>query len=400
MGKRTSVWFLREPLVASAVLALVLLFVLDFFTPDYFVPNFFVVPLIASAYLGRLRVTLGLSVLALILGGIATVHDEGFTTVGLARITLLAIVGATSCWVALSVGSARARWKESEAQMRLLVENASDIVFRSTPEAVIEWVSPSVRAELGYEPNVMIGRPVGSFVHPDDVARVMETSRELHTNRRVTYRARFQCADGRLTWLEVNVRPLLQEGEVVGRIGSARRIDHQVALEEELRRKATTDDLTGATRRNEALRHLENLRRDHSRTGHESAVIFCDIDNFKAINDTFGHGGGDEVLRQMAERLRSGVREEDSVARFGGDEFVVVLHSIHSLEDAQRIAAKLHLATYVPMHLSDGREVHATLSMGLTPVRPGESIAETLERADQALYEAKEAGRDRVVCHA
>jgi len=245
----------------------------------------------------------------------------------------------------------------------------------------------------------MIGQPLGSFIHPADVETMLEASRELNMDRAVTYRARFQRRRGDLTWLEVNARPVFDHGKMLGRVGSARRIDRQVALEDELRRRANTDDLTGVSRRDGALQHLEALQRDHQRTGHAAAVIFCDIDYFKGINDEYGHAGGDEVLRQLAERLRSHLREEDSVARFGGDEFVIVLHSIHSLEDAQRIADKLHMATYLPIHLTDGRDVHATFSMGLTPIRAGETIPEVLERADQALYEAKETGRDRVVCH-
>lgn len=395
-----TMWIRREPLLTATVASLPVLFLADFLTPDVFIPNFFVLPLVVTAALGRPRVTLVVTAMAVPLASVALAYSEEITSVAVARLVLITASGLVSAWVASIVATSRQRMRESNESLRTLAENASDIVFRSSPAAVIEWVSPSVERELGYHPDEMVGRPVGSFVQPDDVAVMLAASRELNTSRPVDYRVRFQHARGGLTWLEVTARPVIRGGEVIGHVGSARCIDRQVRLEEELRRQATTDDLTGADRREQAMRHLESLQHAHQRTGHESAVIFCDVDNFKLVNDTYGHGGGDEVLRQLADRLRSNLREEDSVARFGGDEFVVVLHSIHSLQDAQRIADKLHMATYLPIRLRDGREVQATLSMGLTPIRPGETIPEVLERADQALYEAKETGRDRVVCHA
>lgn len=397
---RLTTWIRREPLLVAAVASLPVLFVVDFLTPDVFIPNFFVLPIVATAALGRPRITLVVTAAAIPLAAVALVHSEEITSVAVARLLLITASGLVSAWVASIVATSRERMRQSHESMRTLAENASDIVFRSTPEAVIEWVSPSVERELGYRPEEMVGRPIGSFIHPEDVPTMFAASRALNPNGAIDYRARFQRARGGLTWLEVTARPVIKGGEVIGSVGSARCIDRQVRLEEELRRRANTDDLTGADRREQAMRHLESLQHVQERTGHGSAVIFCDIDNFKLVNDTYGHGGGDEVLRQMADRLRSHLREEDSVARFGGDEFVVVLHSIHSLEDAQRIAAKLHRATYLPIRLRDGREVQATLSMGLTLIRAGDSIPDVLERADRALYEAKEAGRDRVVCHA
>lgn len=104
------------------------------------------------------------------------------------------------------------------------------------------------------------------------------------------------------------------------------------------------------------------------------------------------------MLREVTRRFKDQLREEDSVSRFGGDEFVVILHSIHSMDDAQRIAEKLHGTALRSIPLPDGRSAHITLSMGVTEVSEGESVAAVLERADAALYEAKRTGRDRVVC--
>jgi len=170
-----------------------------------------------------------------------------------------------------------------------------------------------------------------------------------------------------------------------------------VAQQEELLRLAQTDELTGATRRNAALKHLAELKVLQGRTGHLATVIFCDIDRFKDVNDDYGHDAGDQVLRELTTRMRSCLREEDSVARFGGDEFVIVLHSIRSLADTERLAESLQLAVASPITLPDGRSTHVFVSMGLTLMRAGEGASEVLARADEALYLAKERGRRQIV---
>lgn len=375
------------------------MFAVDFLSDVVFVPSFFVIPVIITAPLARPRATLAVGAVALPLSGVALLRTDMPDELILSRLLLLASTIAVTVWVAGIIQRARTRLTQSEEEMRVLAENASDIVFRCSPEGVVEWVSPSVERELGYRPQDMVGQVMGTFVHPQDVDTLVEARRELRFRRaHLAYRARFQRTDGSLTWMEVTARPLLDEGHARGFVGSARAIDRQVALENELRRRATTDDLTGATRREEAIQHLQRLRHVRERTGHGSAVIFCDIDLFKQVNDTYGHAGGDEVLRELAERFRCSLREEDSVARFGGDEFVVILHSIHTMDDAQRIAEKLHRATLRPIPMPDGRSALVTLSMGLAEVHDDESISDVLARADEALYEAKRAGRDRIVC--
>jgi diguanylate cyclase (GGDEF)-like protein len=156
------------------------------------------------------------------------------------------------------------------------------------------------------------------------------------------------------------------------------------------------NELTGLLNRKEIFDRL-TLIHGHRRQGDgQVAVLFCDIDHFKAINDNHGHRGGDAVLTALARRVLDCTRQDDLVGRIGGDELLVVLKGIPSLETAETIAAKIHAAARDPLALASG-EVVPTLSIGVTLIRDGESIDAVVERADQAMYEAKQHRRDRVI---
>ena len=291
-------WFRRESIAILATASLVLIFWLDLSSQDVYVHNFIVIPIVLTAALGRPTLTALVGTFAVVLAVSAAFLGGGVSTSAMERALLIVVCVVASVWVASIVRTSRARLRRREAEMRELVDGSSDIVFRSTPDDVIEWVSPSVERELGYRPEEMVGQPVGSFLDPSDVDAVLSASRELSVRLPAAYRARFQRRDGSLTWLEVTVQPVLKGSDVVGRVGAARCIDRQVKLEEELRCRASTDDLTGFARRGEALQHLTRLRHLHERTGQASAVIFCDIDLFQGSNDTYGHAGRDARGRE------------------------------------------------------------------------------------------------------
>lgn len=160
---------------------------------------------------------------------------------------------------------------------------------------------------------------------------------------------------------------------------------------------AMTDPVTGMASRGWMLQRLD-LAVSHAATcaeGWQVVVLFCDLDRFKAVNDALGHAKGDELLKSVAERLRSVVRAEDPVTRFGGDEFVILLegHRVEAL--AHRIALRALGAMAAPFEI-DGHEVSVLTSIGLAVHRCGESAAELLNHADLALYRAKRLGRSRV----
>ncbi|MEB3362310.1 MAG: diguanylate cyclase [Synechococcaceae cyanobacterium] len=289
------------------------------------------------------------------------------------------------------------RLAASEERFRLLAENASDVVFRAALDGVTEWITGSVTPLVGWTPDDLIGKPFAPFVHADDLELLREVDAALCRGERRQFRLRVQCRDGGYRWVGVNARGLVADhGDVVGIVGSWRDAQAEVEAETELDRRARIDPLTGLFNRQEILERLERLAH-HRRQGDAAlAVLFCDIDHFKEINDRHGHGGGDAVLRALAERLRASTRSGDLVGRFGGDELLVVLQAMPSLEVAVAIANKVHSAVRAPLPLPTG-EVVPTLSIGVTLINPEEPTEAVVNRADQAMYEAKQAGRDRVV---
>jgi diguanylate cyclase (GGDEF)-like protein len=174
-------------------------------------------------------------------------------------------------------------------------------------------------------------------------------------------------------------------------------IEEQVAMEQELERRARTDELTNLLNRKEVFERIEAFSGQHPRTGQAIAVLFCDLDKFKLVNDTYGHAAGDEVLRVMADRIRACLRSTDDLgARVGGDELLVVLHGVQDLASAAAVAEKLRASAAEPIAVPGGT-IHTSVSIGVTLARPGEKTEALVARADDAMYRAKEHGRNQVI---
>ena len=288
------------------------------------------------------------------------------------------------------------RLAESEERFRLLAENSSDAVFLNA-EGIMRWMSPAITTMLGWRPDDWIGHQFVEFCHPDDIPLALERRAEIMAGATRVTRLRLRDQAGSWHWVEVHSAPYRNpEGEQVGIAGSMRTIDQEVATEAELDRRARTDELTGLLNRKEIFERLTWIRDHRRHSDDQVAVLFCDIDHFKAINDRHGHAGGDAVLIALATRIQACTRQQDLVGRIGGDELLVVLQGMPSLQPAEAIAAKIHAAARDPLQLATG-EVVPTLSIGVTLIREGESIDAVVERADQAMYQAKQHGRDRVI---
>ena len=294
---------------------------------------------------------------------------------------------------------AHERLTAAEEQYRLLAQNSTDVVGHARNGRIL-WISPSVTRTLGGAPDDWIGMDVAEIIHPDDLPAYLTRLSARGQGLVGVVRARIKARDGNFHWIEANTGPFVNaSGEEDGVIASFRVIDDLVEAESVIAHSARFDSLTGLMNRGEILQHLGGVARAARRPGEQTAVLFCDIDEFKLVNDAYGHAAGDEVLRRLAERISDTVRHEDAAARIGGDEFLVVLNGTHGLNEALCVAEKIRQSAAAAMEFDDEHLV-ATMSIGVTLLHPGESIGELLAHADEAMYEAKRTGRNRVVAFA
>lgn len=175
-----------------------------------------------------------------------------------------------------------------------------------------------------------------------------------------------------------------------------RDVSERIAMEQALQQRAATDSLTTLLNREELFSRMELIMGHQRRQGGELAVLFCDLDRFKAVNDTYGHQAGDAVLQAMGERISSCLRASDLAARIGGDELMLVLPGVRCLKDALAIAEKVRDRAHQPVPIPQG-EVMISVSVGVALACPDESLDALIARADAAMYTAKEQGRDQVV---
>jgi len=284
----------------------------------------------------------------------------------------------------------------SEEQFRLLAENSSDVVVRVNHEGTIIWVSPSVTPVLGWSQEDWIGHIATVFFSSSaDRERFLHEQQKALLGQSIKVRSQMQAKGGDIHWVEIHAGPYRTvEGLIDGIAASFRLVDAEVASQRILERRARTDELTGLLNRKEAFERIEAAS---TREGRTDAVLWCDIDRFKVVNDSYGHAAGDAVLEALADRIRSCLRSSDDLgARLGGDELMVFLHGVRDLEDASAIAEKLRSRAAEPIQTATG-PVSVTLSIGVTLAHRDESTDALIARADDAMYQAKKSGRNQVV---
>jgi diguanylate cyclase (GGDEF)-like protein len=232
-------------------------------------------------------------------------------------------------------------------------------------------------------------------VGADNYASRREYLRAALSGRRVEFEVLSRTLQGPRDLRTIYIPDVRDDGMVRGIFTLGTDVTAQKDVERELQRLARVDTLTGLANRRQFDELLEQALARYRRARRPLALIYLDIDHFKAINDTHGHGVGDAVLREFAARLESGLRETDVAARLSGDEFVVILDGLGTRDEAVAVATKLLHAIRAPMALS-GRTLPVTASMGLAYLDGTIEVdAQTLMvRADRALYRAKAAGRN------
>ena len=287
--------------------------------------------------------------------------------------------------------------RESEERYRFMAEHSNDIISRTNAEGVITYASDAVRTLTGYAPDEVIGRHVSEFVVVDDrhLFERMEKAIVLETAPR-TYTFRLRRKNGTQVWIETTLRAIRDEtsGRITEVVSVSRDVSERRRAEEQIEYQAYHDALTGLPNRLLFRDRLTIALAHAKRQSKSLAVMFLDLDRFKDVNDTLGHSLGDELLRQVAGILEKQLREGDTIARMGGDEFTILLEDIGSAEDAAKAARKLLDALLQPIHV-EAHELFVTASIGIALFpEDGDSAELLLKNADTAMYRAKEAGRN------
>jgi diguanylate cyclase (GGDEF)-like protein/PAS domain S-box-containing protein len=309
------------------------------------------------------------------------------------------LIGESVAWVTARWRGAQADLQEREAEERLhaLVQNASDVIAIVTPDAAIRYCSPSVERMLGYDADELAGTSFTTLVHEGDAARVQRFLSECSSRAGSTFVGEWRLVhrDHSSRHVETVGANLMDNPQVQGLVLTARDISDRKALEQQLAHQALHDALTNLANQTlfkERLGHA--LARCRRRTA-SLAVLFIDLDNFKAVNDSRGHNVGDEVLALLAERLGTCVREADTVARIGGDEFAVLLEDVRSESDAIDAGERIVASLGAPL-IVRGIETVTGASIGIAMRSSADETADELTRnADVAMYAAKRNGKGR-----
>ena len=287
--------------------------------------------------------------------------------------------------------------RQSEAKFAQLASNIPQVFWMGdVAMREVVYVSPACEEMLGVPVDLLMREPrrLVSAVHPEDRARVHHARKGAALGKYdETYRV--VRPDGAVRWVQDRAFPVRDaDGQVYRNAGIAEDITARKEAEEKLVYLAHYDTLTGLPNRNMFYDRLTHAIAQARRRQRMVAVLFLDLDRFKVTNDTLGHSAGDDLLRQVAQRLSERVRIGDTVGRFGGDEFGLILSDLRCLEDAEAVAEKIMEAFTLPFTLGTS-EVYVSGSIGIS-LYPADSSDEStlMKNADAAMYRAKEAGRN------
>ncbi|MGV9903162.1 putative bifunctional diguanylate cyclase/phosphodiesterase [Streptomyces sp. NPDC003388] len=295
---------------------------------------------------------------------------------------------------------------QKENHFRSLVQGSSDVIMIAAPNGILRYVSPAAAGVYGRPAEDLVGTELAALIHPEDLGCVVhEVRRFLAASPPDEPTTRIECRfrSGGGGWLNVESTVNRHHG---GLIFNSRDVTERVRLQAQLQHNAEHDPLTDLPNRALFTRRVQQAlsgRRatDRGAALRGTAVLFIDLDGFKAVNDTIGHQAGDELLVQAARRLQDAVRQGDTASRLGGDEFAALIAGDGSRDRAARERNILELADRLRTTLSqpyaiDGNDVRVNASIGVAFAEPGLGAGELLRNADLAMYRAKSAGKGRV----
>ena len=303
---------------------------------------------------------------------------------------------------------AEARRKQAEKLFEAVFDSLPVATALVALDGTLHRVNEPLAVILGHPAPQLLGMRLEDLTHPADLHADDELLAEVIAGTRTSYviEKRYLHRDGHEIWVALNVAPVLDDDGAVAHLVlhvedvTARRSAsalHQ-GDEGDLTYWATHDHLTTLPNRRYVEHHLQvSLSRARRAEDPRPVVMFLDLDDFKPVNDDYGHDVGDEVLRVIARRLQAACRDEAVAARYGGDEFVVVAHRLRSVVDVPVLAERLCDAVRTSITSTQGHVLTVGVSLGISIARTGETAAEVMARADAAAYRAKKEGKDRAI---
>ena len=314
--------------------------------------------------------------------------DEG------AKILLLLVAGCVATyatgWNQRTLAKAQYALRASETELRALVGAMADVIVAVDRDGRYIKIAPSAAEARFRPPGDWVGRRLHQVL-PSDTAEMLLACvrRALESRRPVDIEYSVEIG-GQLVWFAATMSPMSTDSVV----WVARDITSRKALESQLAYQALHDPLTGLANRTLFRDRVEHALASAGRGTGQIAVLLLDVDDFKTVNDSLGHGKGDQLLEALAGRLLNATRGCDTVARLGGDEFAVLLENVHVDADAIIVADRIEASLRSPIAL-DGTVVPVSVTIGIARAGAGDGPEELLRNADVALYTAKGAGKAR-----
>lgn len=317
-------------------------------------------------------------------------RSEPFDGADRALLDALGAVGSG----ALENASLYEEGRRQQEQLVAITSSLAEGVCAFDATGALTFLNPAAEALLGWaEADViadgrqLIDDELNFLIDP--AFRSMRSHVTIHSERGV-----FRNRSGNQFPVEITCSPIRSGSQIEGAVVAFRDISERIRYEEQLAYHAFHDDLTTLPNRRVFLDRLQHALARSMRTGAVHAVLFADIDRFKLANDSLGHRAGDQLLVVIAERLMSLVREGDTLARFGGDEFTLLLEEVDGLQAAEAVASAMLELVRTPVALEEGRTVMASVSIGIALATAGASPDDVLHDADVAMYQAKRRGAD------
>lgn len=293
-----------------------------------------------------------------------------------------------------------------------ILENIVDVVWELDKSLVFTFISPNVKELCGYDAEELIGHNVLNFMTEEAKIYLKEQvkiniGKKLNGehNTFVLHEMHFICKDGKIKWIEISANIIFNDGKIEGYIGTTRDIsnkkeyEYQISnyIEElkknntELKRLASTDLLTGAYSRRKFEDDVNYYLSNN--TDMLFSLVLIDIDNFKIVNDRYGHIKGDKVLQKVSQLIFDNIRMTDRLFRWGGEEFIIILPET-KLESAKTVAEKIR---DIIQNGNFGIEKQITVSLGVGEICDNENLEEIIMRIDKLMYIAKKQGGNKVL---